>query len=70
MARRKKITTTQKELLDNLSLHITPTTSKTYEELKKSISTKSFDLSFNALLFKGYLKRDHTKDSNSFLINQ
>ena len=65
----KKINETQNKLLSVLKNHISNKESKTYSELKNLCDFRSFDGSFNVLLNKGYVIRDTSKESNSFLLH-
>lgn len=69
MSTKKKPTETQEKLLEKLRGVITDKVSKTYGEIKAYADARSFDTSFNALLHKGYVKRDPSRNDNSFLIN-
>jgi hypothetical protein len=53
----KKLTDTQQNLLDQLKPLIT-SNKMTWENIKPLVNCKTFDTSFNALLFKGYIKRE------------
>lgn len=70
MARLKKLTEPQKKLLDLIRIKRGEKNIFEYEEMKNKCidEFKSFDNSFNALLFKGYLKHcPTTADKNTFV---
>jgi len=54
----KKLTTTQETLLEELKRFISDTWSLKYDTLKVVSNCKSFDSTFNALLEKGYVRRE------------
>jgi hypothetical protein len=65
----KKINDIQSNLFSFLKNHISNKESKPYSDLKNLCDCRSFDASFNALLNKGYVIRDTSKESNSFLLH-
>ena len=68
----KKLTSTQKGLLKKLYLYKYVKNSTgvfKYDDIKAVCEFKSFDNTFNALLFKGYLKHFASNDfSNKFIL--
>lgn len=68
----KKLTLSQKELLEKIYLYkyVKNTTGVfKYDDMKAICEFNSFDSSFNALLNKGYLKHFATNDfSNKFIL--
>jgi hypothetical protein len=67
MARKKALTPAQEKLLAELKDHISINIHLPYDSLKALTECKSFDLTFNALGFKGYVTRHHTNDyTNQF----
>ena len=62
----KNITKTQLELLELINIHKPETGIFEYNEIKKKCYFPSFDLSFNALLFKGHV-RHFTTSKNTFI---
>ena len=64
---KKKLTVVQSELLAILSLHISKEKSLPYNNLKVLCDYKSFETTFNALLWRGYVVSVPTNDnSNQF----
>ena len=67
----KKITGPQEELLENINLYKFKKNNTgvfTYDDMKKICDFRSFDASFSALVFKGYLKSFATDDfTNKFI---
>lgn len=57
-----KLTPVQKELLRELKLYMSDSNPMSFDELKSLTNCKSFDSTFNALLFKGYV--DHAPEVN------
>lgn len=63
----KKLTPVQQELLTVLKQYIGQNTPMAYNKLKVLCEFKSFESSFNALLFNGYVVAHKTDDfSNQF----
>tara|TARA_R110000823_G_scaffold89449_1_gene198346 strand:+ start:9417 stop:9629 length:213 start_codon:yes stop_codon:yes gene_type:complete len=69
----RKLTPTQKELLEKLNLYkYVKNTTGSFERdhIKALCEFKTFDSTFNALFNKGYLKRDSTDiNKNKFILS-
>ena len=66
----KKLTTVQSELLQEISQYMSQNCPIRYDILKGMSTCKSFENSFNALVFKGYVVAHKTNDfSNQFKLN-
>ena len=64
-----KLTSTQSILLAECRKYTSPNCPIKYDILKSLVNCKTFDSSFNALLFKGYFKSYDTNDfSNQFIL--
>jgi len=64
----KKLTAVQFNLLELIRKYRPENGIFEYEEIKKACDFKSFDGSFNALLFKGHIKHfSTTADKNTFI---
>jgi len=62
------ITETQKDLLEQINFFKDNTGIFKFNWMKSKCECKSFDTTFNALLFKGHLKHFETTDfSNKFI---
>ncbi len=57
--KKRKLTQTQTNLLEKLKIYISTNkySSLDYDKLKQLTGFNSFDSSFNAILYKGYLNR-------------
>ena len=64
----KKLTAAQFNLLELIRQNRPDNGIFEYDDMKRKCYFKSFDNSFNALLFKGHLKHfSTTEDSNTFI---
>ena len=70
---RKKLTDTQKQLLKKIELYKYIKNNNgifSFDNMKQICNFKSFDSTFNALLNKGYIKRQITNNfENNYYIN-
>ena len=66
--RKKKLTPVQIKLFTELVQLISETHSEDFSVLRSKTNCKSFDLTFNAILFKGWLDRDNESETNNFFI--
>ena len=61
---KKKLTPVQLKLFEELETLISPVNSESFEVLKRNTSCETFDSTFNALLFKGWVSHDRKSWKN------